>query len=137
VTDLSDDEMTVLMIADRGEALMPIGRWKEPVTALWGRGFLHANPTPGDPDGMHNCTITHAGRQALKRQEDEPYQQVIETSGKIARARHQLAATGEEAAQVLVGMARASAAVTGNSAQSELKNWSKVVLTRALELLGG
>lgn len=137
MTDLSDDELTVLMIADRGEALMPIGRWEAPVRSLLERGYLRANPTPGDSDGMHNCTITDAGRQALKRQEDEPYRQMIEVSGKITRAQHELAATGEQAAQVLVGMARASAAVTGNSAQSELRNWSRVVLTRALELLTG
>jgi hypothetical protein len=137
MSDLSDDELTVLMIADRGEALMPIGRWEAPVRSLLECGYLHANPTPGDAIGVHNSTITDAGRQALRRQEDEPYRQVIVTSAKIARAQHQLAATGEQAAQVLVGMARASAAVTGNSAQTELRNWSKIVLSRALELLGG
>ena len=34
MTDLSQDELTVLMIAATGERMMPIGRWEAPAKSL-------------------------------------------------------------------------------------------------------
>ena len=71
--NLSDDEFTVLMIANQGEAMIPIGRWKAPVESLVERGFLRRLGSPQDPSGGFNNVITDAGRRACqaRAQDDE------------------------------------------------------------------
>jgi len=40
MSELSQDEFTVLLIAAEGESMIPIGRWKAPILALTDRGFM-------------------------------------------------------------------------------------------------
>ena len=37
---LSNDEMSVLMIAAQGQTMLPIGRWEEPTKSLAAKGFM-------------------------------------------------------------------------------------------------
>lgn len=60
---LTDDERTVLMIADKGELMIPIGRWEQPVEHLVKLGYLQCHD-------KFNNTITEAGRVALNDEQD-------------------------------------------------------------------
>ncbi len=57
--DLTDDEFTVLLIAQQGESMMPIARWEKPVNDLVERGLLHRHD-------KFNNTITENGKEALR-----------------------------------------------------------------------
>lgn len=59
---MTDDELTVLMIAATGESMIPIGRWKEPIEALTRRGMMRA------ANDM-NYVITEAGCKAVRDEE--------------------------------------------------------------------
>jgi hypothetical protein len=124
VSDLSDDEFAVLLIADRGESMMPIGRWEAPVRSLLERGLLRGNPTPGDSAGVYNSTITQAGRNAVQARSDADeaalrrIAQEYNSSEAEARTR-----TVEIAAQEVVKLLKD-------------RQVGKLVLRRALELLG-
>jgi hypothetical protein len=59
---LTDDEYTILMIANDGESMIPIGRWKDAVEHLVALGYLWQQ-------NQFNCTITERGKQALKTHE--------------------------------------------------------------------
>lgn len=61
---MTDDEMTVLLIAAQGESMIPIGRWEKPLLALAERGFMKRN------DAV-NYVITAKGREAVKQEEKE------------------------------------------------------------------
>ena len=63
MSDLTQDEFTVLLIAAEGESMMPIGRWKEPLLALTERGLMLKN------DGF-NYVITALGRKAVTDSND-------------------------------------------------------------------
>ena len=63
MSDLTQDEFTVLLIAAEGESMMPIGRWKEPLLALTERGLMLKN------DGF-NYVITALGRKAVTDRND-------------------------------------------------------------------
>jgi hypothetical protein len=56
---LTDDERTVLMIAARGESMIPIGRWKPTILGLAKRGLMLKQDA-------FNYTITDAGRAATE-----------------------------------------------------------------------
>jgi hypothetical protein len=133
MTDLTQDEFTVLLLADAGESMIPIGRWKEPILALANRGLLQQNDEV-------NYAITLAGRQAraARDQEDESgLVALLESHNKMANARTQAQQSIEQAAQCLAAAAKASAIATGDAPTHALREWSKVALTRALELLNG
>jgi FkbM family methyltransferase len=61
---MTDDEMTVLLIAAQGESMIPIGRWEQPILALTERGLMKCN------DAV-NYGITAKGREVVKREEKE------------------------------------------------------------------
>ena len=55
--DLTEDEFAVLMLADDGMYMAPIGRWKEPILALTEKGYLQKYD-------VVNYTITETGHRA-------------------------------------------------------------------------
>jgi FkbM family methyltransferase len=61
---MTDDELTVLMIAAQGESMIPIGRWKQPIESLTARGLMRCFDTA-------NYGITALGQQAVKQEEKE------------------------------------------------------------------
>lgn len=63
MSDLTQDEFTVLLIAAEGESMMPIGRWKEPLLALTERGLMLKNDE-------FNYAITALGRAAVVSRND-------------------------------------------------------------------
>jgi hypothetical protein len=65
MSDLTDDELTVLLITERGAPLFAIGRWEKPIKALAARGLLRPAP-----DGMR-YEITDEGREAALAAEND------------------------------------------------------------------
>jgi hypothetical protein len=135
MSDLSADELTVLMIAARGESMMSIGRWKAPTESLIARGYLRPRPSNGDPEGHHNAVITDEGRAVCKVEEDAPFKALIETGSKIGATQKGIRDFAEQAAQLLAQAARASNKVTGDAPEYAAEQWSGIILRRALEIL--
>lgn len=128
MSELSDDEFAVLCIANKGESMIPIGRWKEPTLSLARRGLLHAN----DPS---NYVITAAGRVACCESEDASLRQVLESGAKVANARTQAQQSIEQAALHLSYAAKASAVATGDPVMFCLDKWLPSIRERAVEIL--
>lgn len=139
MTDLSQDELTVLLIAAKGEPMIPIGRWKAPTESLVARGYLKPHPHSGDPTGHFNHYITLAG-QAAAQQEDTIYDQqlgnMIGTSNAIAHEQKKARASAEQIAVQLVDLAELSGRVTGEDRKTALERWARIILTRSLEMIG-
>ncbi|MFA5897698.1 MAG: hypothetical protein WC829_01165 [Hyphomicrobium sp.] len=73
--DLTDDEFTLLMIADNGESLAPIGRWKQSILALTARGLLQRN-------NEVNYGITLAGKEARAARDHEDAAAMLRVLGR-------------------------------------------------------
>lgn len=135
---LTPDEKTVLLIAAQGEPMIPIGRWAAPVAQLVAKGFMKPRPHPGDPTGHFNQHITPAGIQAVEeaeKEDDEDLKRLLQVSTKVDHEQKKLRAHAEQIAVQLVDIAEASTAVTGDSKQESLRNWARVILERALEVM--
>jgi len=136
--DLSQDEITVLLIAAEGEPMMPIGRWRAPAESLIAKGLLQPRPHVGDPAGFFNLHITAAGKaQAAQTESDFDGQMrtLIDVNNQIHHAKTQARAAAEQIAVQLVDLTELSVKVTGDDKIKALREWSKVILTRALEMM--
>lgn len=130
---MTDDEAAVLQIAAQGMPMIGIGRWEVPVASLLKRGFLE--DLSGD---TFNCVITDAGRVAMGAQEaddDRALGKVVDRMRDMAIAQKSIQEMVEQCAQVLVKIAEASAAVTGDSKLFAAGSWGEVIIDRAKELL--
>ena len=137
--NLTSDEQTVLIIAAKGEPMMPIGHWRDSAKSLIAKGLLKPHPHPGDPDGFFNLHITAAGQAAaddLEKQDDEALRDMITGSNAIGHAQSKIRATAGQIAVQLVDLVEASIKVTGEPKQTSLENWAGVILKRALEMVG-
>lgn len=135
MTDLSQDELTVLLIANEGDRMMPIGRWGAPSRSLLARGYLQPNPSPQDPTGNFNLTITAIGRQAVTKDEDDTARQMIEANNNLVTGKQQARSQAEAIAVQMVDLVELSIKVTGGSRQDALRRWSDMILVRAQELM--
>lgn len=132
MSDLTDDEYTVIMLAEQGRYMAPIGRWEKPILSLAARGFLV------DKSQGVNFAITQEGRAALAKHEEAingDLRTAIEGNNKIANARTQMQQSVEQAALHLSFAARAASAATGDSSETAIKKLSELASTRALELV--
>jgi hypothetical protein len=128
VVDLTQDELIILLIADEGESMMPIGRWEAPVASLVAKGYLHAND-------KFNNVITDAGRKVCKQADDDSARALIGVNDAVVEGWQKAAARAEEPAVLLAELATYSSSVTGDDKVKALREWGRVVLSRALELL--
>lgn len=86
MSELSQDEFTVLLIAAEGESMIPIGRWKIPILALTERGLMCKNDSV-------NYGITAKGRKACAERNEEDDQSLREL---LARNSKTIEARAEE-----------------------------------------
>lgn len=135
MTDLSQDEITLLLIAANGEPMMPIGRWRVSATSLVQKGYLNPRPHPGDPEGFFNLHITPSGRKAVKDADDEPHVSMQMLTEDIQRQQERLRRQAEGIVVQLVDLAEESSKVTGDSPRDAMEKWAKVIGQRALELV--
>ena len=131
MSDVTDDQFTCLMIANNGDSLAPIGRWKEPVLELARKGLLQRL-------NEVNYAITLEGRKACAerdREDDAALGRLLESSSKVGQVQRQSVELVESAAQNLAAAASWSAKVTGDDPIYALRQWSEQALKRALELI--
>lgn len=133
MSNLSQDEFTVLLLAAEGESMIPIGRWKAPILALTERGLMKCND-------QVNYAITLEGRKACaerNNEDDALLRPLLEGAARLNNARTQAQQSVEQAAQCLATAAKSSAIATGDDVTTSLREWSRVALNRALELIDG
>jgi hypothetical protein len=133
---LSDDELTVLLIAAQNQPMIPIGRWEAPTKSLIEKGYLKPHGHPGDPTGHFNNYITEAGKIAAEeseKQQDDLLGQMLTLSTSIGHQQKKARAQAEQIAVQLVDLAEFSTKVTGDDKIESLRRWSEIILTRALE----
>jgi hypothetical protein len=128
MTDLTQDELTVLMIAAEGQSMMPIGRWEAPVESLVKQGLLRR------ADKFNNF-ITEAGRKAVEDGDNANIEAIIETRDKIEIAKKKIAERAKVIANLLVELATYSAFVTGENKFTALKRCSQIIFDQAKEKL--
>jgi hypothetical protein len=126
--ELTNDELTVLLIASKGESMMPIGRWEAPVASLVAKGLLHAQD-------KFNNVITEAGRKALRNTEEDDVRHLVEVNNAVVEARQKASARADELATLLAELATYSSSVTGDDKVTALRNWAKIILGKALEMV--
>lgn len=91
MSEISDDEFTLLEIMSHGEAMMAIGRWEKPLKSLAAKGM--ANPQDG-----FNYILTTKGREALGG-----HKEVVDTAwAKAAIAAHNQNIVAKTATQPVV-----------------------------------
>ena len=132
MTQLSDDEFTVLSIADKGESMMPLGRWEQPVEHLVELGYLER------ADKFNNY-ITSAGKQvvaeynkSLEAHDDTLARKMIALHNNRVAYKQ----VGEKLAEQMAAMAKAAADITGDEPTVALQKCVAAVRDRAIELLG-
>lgn len=130
---LSNDEMSVLMIAAQGQTMLPIGRWEGPTKSLAARGFMKCEILAGGPQ----YTITDAGHLALNNSEKEDDDRLTQAIAKANNATHTAKKCAEEAAVLLTQAIRSTQTVTGESPDIIARKWCATIQRRALELLDG
>ncbi len=111
--------------------MMAIARWEKPTDSLVAKGLMER------ADRFNNF-ITPAGRAAIEvfnKQDDDNFRQVAEGIINVRNARVQSQISVEQAAQHLAHAARASHKATGDTLEHSAREWAKVVLEKALELL--
>lgn len=136
--DLTPDEKTVLLIAQAGGPMAPIGRWKEPTFSLVEKRFLKSRPHPGDPTGYFNMHITETGKAAaieMDREDDAVLGRLIETSGNVAHIQNKCRAHAEQIAVQMVDLVELSVQATGASKLDEAKRWGEFIGRQVQEML--
>jgi hypothetical protein len=129
MSDLSDDEFSVLMIAAENQSMMPIGRWERPVESLVAKGYLQRHD-------KFNNTITPAGRSALQKRERDDVTALKTAAQAVGDAQAKARSSADAAAMMLIEAAKASVAATGDTLQTAVIRWGQQVVQRALELSG-
>jgi hypothetical protein len=135
MSDLSQDELTVLLIASKGEPMIPIGRWREPTINLIERGYMKPRPHLGDPTGHFNNYITPEGMAAAQQNDADDVRDANMLSQSVLREQRKIRANAEQIAVQLVDLATASNKVTGDDPKAALEKWARLIFKRALELL--
>ena len=131
--ELTTDELAVLMIAEKGELMIPIGRWEAPIKSLAAKGYM--TQAIKGALGAVNYIITDAGRRACIDDEESEARNLLAMNNKFVERRSSAQHSVEQAAIHLANAARASAALTGDPLDIAARRWHEPVLRRALELL--
>lgn len=126
---LSADEITVLTIAAQGESMMPIGRWEKPCERLLSLRYLAPSPD------KFNLRITLDGKRAIERDENESLGEMISVAGQIQHVQNAVRDAAEEAAKALAEVSRQSSIATGDRPSNAARQWGKVIIDRAVEIL--
>ena len=128
MVDLTDDELTVLLIAKEGQSMMPIGRWEKPVKNLAEKGLL----TKFD---NVNYGITKAGTALAEQRNDDDARAVLELSIRTQNHHEQYRQSVEQAARHLVFAAKAAALATGDDVKQSVRAASEKAAQHAVEML--
>jgi len=118
--------------------MMPVGRWRESAESLIDKGLIAPNPHVGDPTGFFNLRITKAGKVQAEQEDsdfDNQLRTMLDINNQIKHAQNQARASAEQIAVQLVDLVEVAVKVTGDDKVKALREWSKMILTRALEMM--
>lgn len=138
MADLTVDEKTVLLIAQTGGPMAPIGRWKTPTESLVAKGFLKPRPHPGDPTGYFNMHITEAGLNAAiecDREDNTVLGRLLESASSIGHIQRKCASHAEQIAVQIIDLVELSVQTAGDSKLDAAKLWCEVIGNRVKEML--
>jgi hypothetical protein len=134
---LTDDEVTVLLIAAHGESMMAIGRWEPAVESLVRKGFMR------QMDRFNNF-ITPAGKAAIEaadKEDEAAVEQALRATVRkahlIAPLQNKMQGEVEAAAQALVQAAHAAHAATGDLMGVAIDKIAAIAVRRAKEMTDG
>lgn len=133
--NLSQDDITCLMILSRGEALLAIGKWEPTLLSLYERGLVGQRTTPG---GGVDFVIGRGGELALRDYEDEEMLELIEANNNLVeiRQRHNsMQDAVRQIAQVMAAAALASSDITGDDPSAAARKWFDVALAETLKII--
>ena len=134
ITQLSDDEFTVLSIASQGESLADLGqfsRWSAPINSLLRRGLMIQK------DKFNNI-ITPAGKEALEgheKDQDKVIGRMIEVSSQIGAAQAKIRDMVNQVSDALVAIGKESNKVTGEDARLAARRWASIAADEAVKKL--
>ena len=128
---ITQDERTVLMIVNRGEYMLAIGRWELPIKSCAKQGFLKSEFIAGGPQ----YTITEAGHTELDVAEHEENQQLANIINSSSATLASIRGKAEQSAQLLAQAAKESEQATGDAAKVAAERWSEMILKRALDII--
>ncbi len=132
VAPLSEDEHIVLELANRGQAMLAIGRWEIPTLALYERGLLNQQTAPG---GGPEYRITYYGKVALRKYQDAEAAEGGRLTSTIATVQDNIRSGVTRAAEFFAQAARQSAEITGDAPEVALRKWIEVLTDEALKRL--
>jgi len=129
IQPLQGDERIVMEILASGGSISPIGRWEAPVKSLIAKGLVNL-------DDPANTSLTDAGREtwegvvaAQETLDDDFARGLIE----IHNAKIKINDLIKSAAAQLRKAAQLSSAITKNTVDVEIRNWSDVLKKAALD----
>lgn len=131
MSNLTDHERAVLMLAAEGKSMIPIGIWEKPILNLTVLGLLKKFDSV-------NYGITDAGRKILdsaQAEEDADFKQAFARLTDDRNAQQQAIQSTTQAAQHLVYAAQAAAKLSGLTAEQEIWQIGQATIQRAMELL--
>lgn len=131
MSNLTDHEYAVLMLAGEGNSMIPIGIWEKPILNLTLLGLLKKFDSV-------NYGITDSGRKMLadrQHEEDDDFKQAFAKLSEDRNAQSQSVQSTNQAAQHLVFAARAAAKLSGKTPEQEVWEIGQGAISRAMELL--
>lgn len=131
MSNLTDHETAVLMLAAEGNSMIPIGIWEKPILNLTQLGLLKKFDSV-------NYGITDSGRKMLadrQHEEDADFKAAFAKLTDDRNAQTQSVMSTNQSAQHLVFAARAAAKLSGESPEKEVWTLGQAVISRAMELL--
>lgn len=131
MSNLTDHERAVLMLAAEGKSMIPIGIWEKPILNLTVLGLLQKFDSV-------NYGITDAGRKILndvQAEEDDDFKRAFAKVSDDRNAQQQAVQSTTQAAQHLVFAAKAAAKLSGNTPEQECWQIGQATISRAMELL--
>ena len=133
MTQLSEQEVTLLELHAMGQSIAAIGAWEKPCDALVAKGYLQRHD-------KFNHSITPAGRAAWEehdKETDKLLGKMIEQASVVGATQKGIRDFAEQAAQLLAQAAKESSKLLGDAPEAAAKKWSDVIFKRALEVLDG
>lgn len=135
MTDLSDDELTVLNLCAAGESIAAIGRWEAPCESLVRKKLLIRHDKFNHEIGREGRMLAASAAEERERASAAALGEMVDRMRDVTLIQHSIADFGEQTAQLLAKAAFASAYATKDDPKVSARKLTEVILTRALELI--
>jgi hypothetical protein len=135
MSDLSQDEVTCLMILEKGEALLAIGKWGPALERMYQRGLVGRRQTPG---GGVDYVMGRGGEKVLEDYKHDEAVELIEANNALVKARglnNAMKDSVREMAMRVADIAIASSKMTGDDPAVAARKWTETMLAEAIRII--